>query len=420
MNYGLIGKLNMSKRYGVVNAADGTSLTFLFDDCQEVGANFLKQWQPVEFDVVVHPWEADRLVAKNVRVLPPLPKHSAKVTLLRDGYGFLRLKNGEGAFFFTNMIPGLVIGDTVECIVVPGRDKHLFTLSISKTVQLPNVPAHNIQVDTGLKLTNQPTVGLDAETASHKVLAVGVATRTGTRHGKDVNDDAFLAHPILNGDGWLFVIADGISHPENGWWASDKCMELIWRSVLDMEQRLVQEKGKELQVVSEWLYKLNRDFLRERGNCPSEFQQSSSTLTLAIVKGCDVYCATCGDSRLFILDPKKETRFSLKGAFTDELSTQRVVTGYHRAGLSSHIAAKGGDWNPLSSHLRVPEAGILLLCSDGVIARDRELKWSKSSELKKLLASGDDLQSAVTGVLERIQAAGETDDLTLIAFRPMG
>lgn len=419
MNYGLISKLNLSKRYGVVNAADGSILTFLFDDCQEIGANFLKQWQPVVFDVVAHPWETGRLVAKNVRVLPPLPKHLAKVNLLRAGYGFLRLNNGGGAFFFTDMIPGLVIGDTVECVVVPGRDKHLFALSISKVEKLSNVKSQKIQIDTRLNLKPKPTAVVDKKTDSHKFLAIGAATMTGTRHGKDVNDDAFLVYPILNREGWLFVIADGISRPENGWWASDKCMEIIWRSTLDIEQKLIQDKGKELQIVSEWLDKINRDFLRERGNSPSEFQQSSSTLTLAIVKGHDVYCATCGDSRLFILDPKKGDR-CLKGAFTDELSTQRVVTGYHRTGLSSHIAAKGGEWNPLSSHLRIPDAGILLLCSDGVIARDHELKWSKSSELKKLLASGEDLQAAVMRALERIQAAGETDDLTLIAFRPIG
>lgn len=415
MNYGVIGNINTPKRYGRLISADGKFFTFLFGEYQGSNAPYPKMWQAVKFDIAQHPWEAGRQVAKNVQDVCDLPHHTARVTLLREGHGFLRLDSGDGVFFFTQMAPMLSVGDTVSCTVVPGRDKHLFALTVVELHQ-PGAASAKLSETHALhrpheRVTSSERVARPMSTGP----TIAAATKIGTRHGKDVNDDAFLVYPMLGGEAWLLAIADGISRPENGWWASDKCMELVWRLRKDVEQRFVEEKGREQQIVSEWLDRINRDFLRERSSQPPDFQQSSSTLTLAVVRGQDVYWAHCGDTRLFVLDPK---RYQLKGAFSDDLETQRSQTKYRRSGLSSHIAAKGKDWNPLSSHLRIPEGGILLLCSDGVVTRDRELKWAKSSELKKLLDAGENLQSAVAGVLARIQASGETDDLSLVAFRP--
>lgn len=415
MNYGVIDNINITKRYGRVYSADGSFFTFLLDEYRENGVACPKVGQAVKFDIEPHPWEAGRQVAVNVHDVCDLQQQMAKVTLLREGYGFLRLDSGEGVFFLTKMAPNLLVGDTVNCTVVPGRDKHLFALTVAEARQ---------PVGASPRLAKAGTLPWPREqTASRQKAArppstgptVAAATKIGTRHGKDVNDDAFLVYPMLGGEAWLLAIADGISRPENGWWASDKCMELVWRSLPYVEERIVEEKGKEQQTVSEWLDRINRDFLRERSSQPPDFQQSSSTLTLAVVREHNVYWAHCGDTRLFLLDPKQ---ILLKGAFSKELDTQRGQTRYRRSGLSSHIAAKGNDWNPLSSHLPIPKGGILLLCSDGVVTRDFEYRRAKSNELKKLMNAGKDMQSLVEGVLARIQALGETDDLTLVAFRP--
>ncbi len=415
MCYGVIDNININKRYGKVFSSDGRYFTFLFDEYPGSAAAHPKIGQAVKFDIVPHPWEEGRQVASNVHDECDLPHQMAKVSLLREGYGFLQLDSGEGVFFLTKISPNLAVGDRVNCAVVPGLNKRLFALTVTKASQQES-PSDQ------LSKTSPPSCSR-AQVTNHKRTArlrstgptVAAATKIGTRHGKDVNDDAFLVYPMLGGEAWLLAIADGISRPENGWWASDKCMELVWRSLPDVEQRFIEEKGKEQQTVAEWLDRIKRDFLRERSYQPPDFQQSSSTLTLAVVREHNVYWAHCGDTRLFLLDPKQ---ILLKGAFSKELDTQRGQTRYRRSGLSSHIAAKGNDWNPLSNHLPIPKGGILLLCSDGVVTRDFEYRWAKSNELKKLMNAGKDMQSLVEGVLARIQALGETDDLTLVAFCP--
>ncbi|MBI4028443.1 MAG: protein phosphatase 2C domain-containing protein [Verrucomicrobia bacterium] len=414
--YGVVSNMNELRRYGQVIAADGRIFPFLYDDCE--GSPDEIKWQPIQFDVVPHPWQPDRQVAKRVRPAGALPEHTGRVALLRGTYGFISIKNAERVFFFRQLAPRLKEGDAVTCTAVPGKAHHLFALTVARTEEGVGTPLGGTPRAGDAQHKGQATPVRTGKLTLPMSPTVAAATRFGNRHGKDVNEDAFLVLPILGGEAWLLVVADGISRPENGWWASDKCMELIWRSLPDVEQQLLQKKGGEQQAVSEWLDRLHRDFLRERrSQMNDEFKQSSSTLTMAIVRGHDVFWAHCGDSRLYVLDPE-ESR--LKGAFSENLNTQRSSNRYSGRGLSSHIAANGTDWNPLSDHLTIPEDGLLLLCSDGVVSRDSELKIAKSTVLKGLLTPAGSLQSAVSEALDRIRAAGETDDLTLVAFKPVG
>ncbi|MEI6807631.1 MAG: protein phosphatase 2C domain-containing protein [bacterium] len=412
--FGVVSNLNDDRRYGRIIVADGTNVPFLYDDYEDKDVP-PTIWQAVGFEVVPHRWDSTRQVAKKVRPTVGLPTQVGQVSLVRGSHGFVSITNGDGVFFLTQIAPGLKPGDTVICTAVPGRDNHLFALTVAKTEAVAGMECPAFSQAKEL----QPRCRRIAARSPPSGSLIAAATKGGNRHGKDVNEDAFLVQPLIGGDAWLLIIADGISRTENAWWASDKCIELIWRSLPDIEQQLIQNRGNEQKIVSAWLDQIHRDFLHERNSQPTDFQQSSSTLTMALVRGRDVFSAHCGDSRLYVLNSKAGGA-ELKGVFSADLETQRGVTRSHRVGLRSHIAAKGADWNPLSDQRVIPENGLLLLCSDGVIARDHDLKGAKSKELTNLLSVHGDIQHAVTAALDRIQAAGENDDLTLIVFRPKG
>jgi serine/threonine protein phosphatase PrpC len=385
--HGVVVYVDADNAFARVLSQTGHFLPFLLREWRGP-RNGPERHQPVRFTEAPHPREQGRLVARDVRPVDDLPRLPGSVMTFREGgFGFVRLDDGRSVYFNAQCIPvsDLRHGDRVECMVVPGREAHtLFALSLTQSTAVQEV-------------------GIERRRP-----ALGAWTQKGTRGGKSVNDDGFLVWELAGGEMWLLAVVDGLSQPPRGWWASDKCLELLWRWLAPYQEQLLQTDNPE-QVMDEWIDTIHYEFGRERRQASVEYHDVSSTLTVAVVRGGNVYYAHCGDTRLYIWSPMQARPRAVI------LDPDITASKGPRGELRNHIAAYKGDWAPMVGKDVLPPGGMLLLCSDGVVGGKNSLQ--KFDILTRCLTDRGSLQQRTRNAVQQIGAV-ETDDLTLITFQP--
>jgi hypothetical protein len=275
--YGIIIQVNEERRFGLIRPAEGRSsaLPFLFTEF--LGAE--EELQPplaVTFTEAPHPRDRARKVAREVRPATGVPSVAGEITWLEPSYGFVRLADGRDAYFprFCTAEEDLQRGQRVECAVIPGKGGRMCALALRRATA-----------------ASRPA-------PSAPVVACGAASQRGSRATKSVNDDAFLVNEVQGGL-WLLAVADGVSKPSHGWWASDKCTELLWCSARVFAPRLDEaaERDQELKVMGEWIRSVHEEFIAERRRqFLADYQSATTTLTCAVVRGRHVLYANSGDT----------------------------------------------------------------------------------------------------------------------------
>jgi serine/threonine protein phosphatase PrpC len=382
--FGIITEVNAGRKYGWIQAADSRFFTFLFSDYR--GPEQVTAPQPVEFVEKDHPHDRSRKVAAEVRPAANLQRFQGRVTDLFPKYGFIRLNNGRSTFFSRQCmtLDDLEVGELVECTVVPGRDYRLFAMSVERT--------------TG------------AQRQARAKSLIAAASQRGTRHSKWVNDDGFLVQPLA-GDLWVLAVADGVSRPEYGWWASDKCLELLALSAAEFGERLLAGLDHGKEVVRAWMNEVHDEFLSERRRqVLPDYQSATSTLTFAVVNGLHVLFANSGDTPLYQF---VKARNKLKALTRDVWGQSRDS----KSTLIQHMGLPTRTWRPSVGEAFLAAGDLAVVCSDGVMSGDNQSK--KQHRLESGLS--DDrrpLQERAQHIVAQIVELGEQDDLTLVAFRP--
>jgi serine/threonine protein phosphatase PrpC len=406
--FGVVVYVQPERRFGRIHAQNGQSLTFLFNewsgptDVPEVPT-------AVQFQTAPHPRESARLVARRIRPVQ-IDWLTATVISVGPTYGFLRLSDdGRSVYFDTQcaMPQDLRQGEAVRCMAVEGRDDEtLFALAVDRADPLP---------ESVTTLVAVPTDRTAVPMADTNRLQVGACTQRGTRPGKSVNDDSFLIYRLCDEKLWLLAVADGVSRPNpNGWWASDKCMELLWRTLPAYEARVLQPDRPELEILHDWINEIHEGFLRERrpGRAAlADYLGATSTLTFAVVTSREIFYAHCGDTRIYLSDPSRGQKL------VPVIAQEQIDSQKRKANeLIGTIAALDRNWRPVVGRAVIPAGGLVLLCSDGVIGGDLSLE--KFNCLPKFLGDPGELQERVSAAVAGVAALGETDDLTLIALQP--
>jgi serine/threonine protein phosphatase PrpC len=395
-HYGVIIRVDPARRRGDILAADSRPFVFDFSEYRAAGGA-VSAPQSVTF--VERPPRGGRPVAAEVRPATGLPRLAGRVNSVGDRYGFVRLADGRAAWFSNQCTTeeDLAVGERVEILAVPGRDDRLFALAVER-----------------------PLVGVagaaavaPASPAAPPVL--GVASLRGRRPNKSVNDDAFLVHPVGGAEeAWLLAVADGVSKPSHGWWASDKCLELLWRAAPACGERLLQaaDRERELDVMRDWARTIHEEFHSERGRqYVREYKQATSTLTFAVARPGRVLFANSGDTPLYRYDRRTN---SVPAPLIADVWARSRDAG---SGLRQHMGTPRRDWRPTVNDAPLLPSDILFLCSDGVVSGETRLE--KFNLLRKALGDDKrDLQRRVEDVLVQIAELGENDDLTLLAYQP--
>jgi len=395
--YGTVVRLEEARRFGYIRPADSHSyaLPFLFSEFAGSEED-LQVPLAVTFREAVHPRDVARKVACEVRLATDVPTIAGEISGVWPSYGFVRLADDRDAYFprYCTSERDLQWGQRVECAVIPGKDDRMFALTLRRAAA--------------------PAPGPKRAATSPRVVTCGAASQRGKRASKSVNDDSFLVSELAGGM-WLLAVADGVSKPSHGWWASDKCTELLWRSASEFAPRLLDasDRDQELTVMGDWIRLIHEDFLSERRRQTlPDYQSATTTLTYVVIRARRVLYANSGDSPLYVFQKK---RGSLKKVIDVWARSRGKVHG--QTHLTQHMAASKKEWHPQSGTADLEPGDLLVLCSDGVASGDRSNE--KHQLLNRSLADNRrDLQQRVTDVLAQIAEMGEADDLTLLAFKP--
>lgn len=347
--------------------------------------------QIVSFERSPHPYRPGFTYATKVRPCDT-DTESGRVTYLQSTYGFVRLVSGQDVFFQGWALPEPLRGVGLKNVLSVGQPV--------TCVHVPDIDGRNY----GLRVT--PTQGRVPPTRSQPRL--GAATRRGTRPNKHFNDDAFLVAPLAEQALWLLAVADGVSRPRDGWWASHKCLELLLQTADAFVPKFLDRgvgKGDLIRQMDAWIREIQKQFLAlERG----PHREATSTLTFAVVRGRETFWAHCGDSRIFLVP---------------STGHMEVLTKAQHAGaankLKQYIGILGA-FEPRIGSKEIPSGGMLVFCSDGVVGAPEGVRQytEKKSFVEHLIGAKQRLQEQVEAALEQIADDGEQDDLTLVVFQP--
>jgi PPM family protein phosphatase len=233
--------------------------------------------------------------------------------------------------------------------------------------------------------------------------AVAVAASSDVGHERDGNEDAFgHFEPSDPGDlerkGRVFVLADGMGGAAGGEVASWTAVETVLRTYF--EEPFVdptEALKRSLQLANEIIH----SGARER----PELSGMGTTCSVLALRQGQAFIAHVGDTRIYLIRESELTRL------TNDHSMTR-----HGAAFA-HILTRALGTEPslqldlLVSPLPVRDGDIFLLCSDGL--------WGQlgDRELLDIVGSGRDLAGACREMIDRANARGGSDNITVQLIR---
>ncbi len=216
--------------------------------------------------------------------------------------------------------------------------------------------------------------------------------------------------------GHLFVVADGVGGHAGGERASALAVDTVESFILDTLNWCAQLQGKDDQVLAEFqraLARADRKLIQEARRQP-ELQGMATTLTLAYAVNNELFIAHARDSRCYLLRGGMLYRITNDHTLVDEMVRHGALKPEEAAGHRlRHVVTNvvGGNEKGVDVELRkLPLAAgdKLLLCSDGLTEMVPE------KDIYTVLSAGDDPAAVCDQLVDRANAAGGKDNVTVV------
>ncbi len=251
-------------------------------------------------------------------------------------------------------------------------------------------------------------------------LAVGCAQSIGMQ--RDHNEDSILTLTTLseNNDGYLplglYIIADGMGGHKHGEIASSLAVHTIahWimgKVMLPLLATTPSPPGDPIQEI------LEHSVQEAHRVISKEAPGSGTTLTVLLISGQQMSIAHVGDSRAYVIDPDG----SMQVLTRDHSLVMRMLELGHLTEEEASIhpqrnvlyraLGQGEPFSPDISTSPVPEAGHLLLCTDGL--------WGVVSqgEIIRIVKTASTPQIACQQLIDAANQAGGPDNISAILVR---
>jgi serine/threonine protein phosphatase PrpC len=213
--------------------------------------------------------------------------------------------------------------------------------------------------------------------------------------------------------GPLFLVCDGMGGVAGGEVASKLAAETIWSEMLG--SRPTDERPVYGRLLRRAIRAAHRR-IADEGNASLELRGMGTTVSAAGLAGDALIIAQVGDSRAYI---------ERKGTLTQVTRDQSVVSALVHAGRLSETEARisekrslilqalgtGEDVDVALSIVELRRGDRLLLCSDGLHGPVND------EAIRYVLADKEDLEEAVTALLNLAKQAGAPDNITVVLAR---
>lgn len=224
------------------------------------------------------------------------------------------------------------------------------------------------------------------------------------------NED-FLFSGRVKGDGYLFVVADGMGGHSSGEVASYKAVAGIVKAMRKGVGKNVPEAMKRIVL------NINDDLIHE-GKRSAKDKGMGTTLSVLYIKGNKGYFAHVGDSRIYRYSNSGDRSImvqltedhSLVGRLLKDgfINAEEAQTHPKRNVLYQSVGLKKGIEVQAVGPFNIREGEKFLLCSDGLNSELRDGEIKKFLELKSP-------RRIVEGLVEEAKKRVASDNITVIA-----
>ena len=226
--------------------------------------------------------------------------------------------------------------------------------------------------------------------------------RTDTGRHRRGNEDAYVARAPL------FAVADGMGGAQAGEVASRAAIDVLAAGVPDgpgsVEERLV-------EMVREANERIHAMSIADE-----EHAGMGTTLTSAYVGEHDVTIVHVGDSRAYLLREGEVARVTSDHSLVEELVRQGRLTpqeaeDHPQRSIITRALGPALDIDADSHTIPARDGDIFLLCSDGLTDMVHEV------DVAEVLRAGGTLPAIARELVDRANAAGGRDNITVVLFR---
>jgi PPM family protein phosphatase len=235
-----------------------------------------------------------------------------------------------------------------------------------------------------------------------RIVAAG---RTDVGQVRQGNEDALLIR-----DG-LFAVADGMGGHQAGEVASATALEIVE----SLHGHVFQDADAAIEALRNAVVEANETVSKLADDRP-EYRGMGTTLTVAMVEGRRVHIAHVGDSRAYLLREGQLEQITDDHTLVQHLvnegqiSRQEAQTHPQRSIITRAIGVSPDvEVDTMTFDLRTGDQ--LLLCSDGLtgVVADQELA--------ERLVAEDDAEETVQDLVDRANAGGGPDNITVVLLR---
>src|SRR5919197_1596480 len=225
-----------------------------------------------------------------------------------------------------------------------------------------------------------------------------VATSGG---GLDANEDSYFAQSPV------FAVADGMGGAQSGEVASRLAAESF-----DAVQRGEESPAAYLRAIA----KTANARIHRLAESDTSRSGMGTTLTAALVEGDEVGFAHVGDSRAYLFRDGELKLLTSDHSLVEELRRQGRLTDeqaedHPQRSIITRALGPERDVVVDTMTYRARPGDVYLLCSDGLTTMVRE------ERIAEVLATSDDLDEAVSKLVDEANEAGGRDNITVVAFR---
>ena len=226
--------------------------------------------------------------------------------------------------------------------------------------------------------------------------------RTDTGRHRRGNEDAYVARAPL------FAVADGMGGAQAG--------EVASRAAIDVFARGVPDGGGSVEERLVGMVQEANERIHEMSIADEEHAGMGTTLTCAYVGEHDVTIVHVGDSRAYLLREGEVARVTTDHSLVEELVREGRLTpqeaeDHPQRSIITRALGPALDIDADSRTIPAHDGDVYLLCSDGLTDMVSEV------HVAEVLRAGGTLQAIARELVDRANAAGGRDNITVVLFR---
>lgn len=271
----------------------------------------------------------------------------------------------------------------------------------------------------------------DAPADPHGYVVVNVFGRTDVGRTREHNEDAFVVADLttnnatlqpevrrhtLGAKGTLFMVADGMGGAAAGEIASAMAVEVV---LGELREKWI---GGETHDAEEFVRAISRatraanQQIHNFAASHTEYRGMGTTATVAGLLDDMLYVAQVGDSRAYLVRDgvarqiTKDQSLMQKLIEAGELTEEEAAQSERRNIILQALGPEPMVKLDLT-HQQVRRGDVLVLCSDGLSGQVGK------DEIARIISEEPDLVAACKALIDRANAAGGPDNITVIAAR---